>query len=286
MKFRALAETIRPPMLSQNEQKEAAAFDRLAEQRERDSLRTSAGTFSRYRSAVLGRPIHHGYPDRAFLYIGRHLVRGDDPAKPLKGVRVFDLGAGDGIWSVILAEQGAVVTSLEISPRQVELARERMRLHNLTWDARVGSAYRLRDEFPPASFDLIFAEAILHHLTCDLERVYHGMHYLLREGGRATMTEPYCASPSLRRLRERLSWMVPLDRESPDERPLNDADLSPLRILFPDVTIDRYDLLARFARRIFRSARMERTLFRFDQAVLSRSTFRHLAGGVFIAARK
>lgn len=271
---------------SENEQNEAAAFDRLAAVRDKTTLRTSAGTFSRYRSASAGQPMFQSYPDRMFLHIGRQFGRGKDPSRPLAGVKVLDLGAGDGAWSVILAEQGADVASIEIAPGQVELARQRMRIHDLVWDARVGSAYSLRKQFPPGTFDLIFAQAILHHLTKDLERVYEGMHYLLREGGQATITEPYSGSPRLRRLRERLSWIVPLDRESPDERPLSDEDLSSLSNFFPKYTVDRFDLLAKFARRILRSRYIENALFRFDQLVLRWRMLSRLAGGVFIAVQK
>ncbi len=275
----------RRPALEQNERDEAAAFDRLADRLDRGTLKTSERTFARYRSAVAGRPIYHAYPDRAFHYIGRHYFHGDH-RRPLAGVKVLDLGAGDGVWSVILAEQGAEVTSIEISPRLVDRARERMRLNDLAWDARVASAYRLRDQFSAASFGLIYGRGILHHLTCDLQRVYDGMHHLLREGGHAAISEPYCASGRLRRLRERVSWIVPLNRESPDERPLDDADLSPLVTLFKEVTLERYDLLAKFGRRIFRSAATERALFRCDRYLLEKRAFRHLAGGVFIALRK
>lgn len=286
MKSQELTSASRRPALNQNEQNEATAFDRLADQRGPQTLRTSDWTFSRYRSAVAGRPIYQAYPDLVFTYIGKHFFRGNDPDKPLKGLRVFDLGAGDGLWSVILADQGADVTSVEISPRQVELARERMRIHDLVWDARIGSAYCLRDQFPAASYDLIFAEAVLHHLTYDLTRVYDGMYYLLREGGLATMTEPYSASPRLRRLRERLSWVIPLNRESPDERPLDDADLLPLRRLFSSVTVEPYNLFAKLARRIFRSGDMERALFRVDRFILQKKMFRRLAGGIFVAVQK
>lgn len=286
MKAEALAPAGGAAALDQNERNEAEAFDRLASRRDRGSLRTSAETFERYRRAVQGRPVHHAYPDRAFVHIGRHVGLGHDPGKPLKGVRVLDLGAGDGVWSVIFAEQGADVTSIEISPRQVELARERMRLHGLAWDARVGSAYELREQFPPASFDLVFAEAVLHHLTWDLVRVCDGMHHLLRDGGHAVAIEPYCASPGLRRARERLSWLVPLDRESPDERPLHEADLVSLADRFGSVTLERFDLLAKIARRIFRSLSLERAAFRLDRRLLQNRMFRHLAGAVFIAARK
>jgi len=272
--------------LTYNERNEAAAFDRLAARRDGTMLRTSDWTFARYRSAVLGRPFYHAYPDLAFVYLGKHLLRGGDPSKPLRGLRVLDLGAGDGVWSVILSEQGARVASVEISPRQVEQARARMKNHDLAWDARIGSAFALAEQFPAASFDLIFAQAILHHLTWDLENVYDGMHGLLREGGHAIMMEPYCASPRLRRIRESLSWLVPFDRESPDERPLDDADLRLLLDRFPGAMVERYDLLAKPARRIVRSVALERALFRFDRAALRTRLFRSLAGGLFVAARK
>ena len=281
-----LTEVERAPVLQENERHEAAAFDRLADQRDSETLRTSEWTFSRYRSATCGRPLYQAYPDRAFVYLGRHFFKGADPRRPLKGVRVLDLGAGDGLWSVILAEQGADVTSIEISPKQVELARRRMSLHGLAWDARVGSAFALSEQFPHESFDLVFAQAILHHLTWDLERVYDGMRHLLRTGGHATMSEPYCASPLVRRIREKLSWLVPFDRETVDERPLNDGDLLPLSRAFPKVTVERFDFVAKFARRMFRSTYMERGCFRFDRLLLQATMFRYLAGGVFIAAQK
>jgi 2-polyprenyl-3-methyl-5-hydroxy-6-metoxy-1,4-benzoquinol methylase len=286
METGALAEVEREPALRQNERNEAEAFDRLAGLRDPESLRTSEWTFSRYRSATLGGPLYAAYPDRAFVYLGRHCLERDDPERPLRGVRVLDLGAGDGIWSVILAEQGAEVTSIEISPRQVELARTRMRIHGLTWDARVGSAFDLEAQFPSGAFDLVFGQAILHHLTWDLGSVYSGIRHLLRPGGRAALSEPFCGSPRLRRVREKMAWLVPLDQETVDERPLNDDDLRPLSDLFPEIMVERFDCVAKFARRLFRSTRMERACFRFDRFLLQREAFGHLAGGVFIAARK
>lgn len=272
-------------VLRENEQHEADAFNRIADRTDPARLRTSDWTFARYRRAVLGRPFFWAYPDLAFVRLGRCLGRGGDRNRPLKGLTVLDMGAGDGIWSVILAEQGARVTSVEISPNQVELARARMRIHGLQWEARVGSAYCLEEQFPAESFDLIFSQAILHHLTHDLPRVYHGMHALLRPGGHAIITEPYCGSPALRRLRERLSWLLPIDCESPDERPLTDADLAPLTGLF-EITADRFELFSRVVRRLWRRGGLENAVHRLDRALLRRRALGRLAGGIFITARK
>ena len=278
--------TSKDQRLTQNEHNEAEAFDRIAQQFDKASLRTSDWTFSRYRKATCGEPIFDTYPDLVFAFIGRHFLRVNEPRKPLKGVRVLDLGAGEGSWSVILAEQGAQLTSLEISPMQVALARERMRIHNLSWDARVGSAYDLCETFPHGSYDLIFGLAVLHHLTQDLQRVYLSISSLLREGGYAVFSEPFAGSPFLRSLRERLSWILPLDRESPDERPLNPAEIVLLNKYFSRVELDRSDFLAKFARRIFRSSDLERILSRLDRRLLQKKRWGHLAGGIFIAAKK
>lgn len=272
--------------LSQNEQNEAAAFDRIADRLDKSYLRTSDWTFSRYRQAMLGMPMFHMYPDLVFAHLGKCFPRSQDLAKPLAGLKVLDLGAGDGVWSVILAEQGAEVISIEISPKQVERARERMRNHGLSWDARVGSAFRLEDQFAPGSFDLVFSQAILHHLVQDLPAVYRGVASLLRLGGYSTMTEPYCGSARLRRIRERMSWLVPIDCESPDERPLTDEDLAPLPGLFAQVEIDRFELFARIARRIWGRGSFEGSLYRFDRFLLQQKAFSRLAGGVFISVKK
>lgn len=277
---------VRPAALSQVEQTEAAAFDRIADRLDRAYLRTSDWTFGRYRAAVLGRPLLYSYPDLVFVHLGKCFPGPKDPRRPLAGVRVLDLGAGDGVWSVILAEQGAEVTSIEISPKQVSLAHERMRIHGLSWEARIGSAFRLEEELPGRSFDLVFSQAILHHLTQDLPRVYQGMHALLRPGGHATMTEPYCGSARMRRIREKLAWLLPVDCESPDERPLQDEDLAPLPRLFARVEMDRFELLSRVARRLWRRGGLESALYRLDRAILARPACRHLAGGIFIAATK
>lgn len=272
--------------LRQNEQSEAHAFDRFAERCDNTKLRTSDWTFSRYRSATFGKPVFDAYPDLVFSYIGSHLLCKEGSQKPLQGVRILDLGAGDGEWSVILAEQGADVVSVEISPKQVELARERMRIHNLSWNCRIGSAYELRNMFPQGSFDLIFGQGVLHHLTYDLECVYAGIHYLLREGGYATFTEPYSGSRLLRGLRENLSWMIPIDRVSPDERPLTPADISLLGSLFSNIEIDYFDLLAKFARRIFHSYYLARFLFPLDRLLLRTGILHPFATMISIKVRR
>lgn len=268
------------------ERREAQAFDHLAERADRSRLTTPADTFRRYRLASLGQPLARIYPDLVFVRLGERLGRRSDPRRPLAGLRVLDLGAGDGAWSVILAEQGAAVTALEISPRQAALARERMERHGLSWDLRVGSAFALGETFAAGAFDLVFGLAVLHHLTQDLPAVFAGVRRVLRPGGLGVFLEPYCGSAGARRVRERLARFVPPDRESPDERPLTPEDLAALGDGFAAVEVEHLDLLARLARRLARSRRLERGLAACDRLLLRSRRLRALAGRIFLAVTR
>src|SRR4051794_14084783 len=94
--------------LNQNEEKEAQAFDRAAEKLDKKELKMSGWTFSRYRSATLGKPFFDAHPDLVFKRLGSlcNIDASNQITKPLQGLKILDLGAGDGSWSVILSEQG------------------------------------------------------------------------------------------------------------------------------------------------------------------------------------
>ena len=268
-----------------NEQTEADAFDRLAEISDHSELLTSAWTFARYRNATLGNPVRRSYPDLVFSHIGRRFPPSDS-ARPLAGLRILDLGAGDGVWSVILAEQGASVVAVEISPKAVSLARERMRLHHLAWQAHVWSAYRLQERLPAASFDLVLGQAVLHHLTKGFPAVFSGVSALLKPAGFAIFTEPYLDSVVLRSLRQRLAWLIPRHTESPDERPLGREDLSALYRLFADVHLDHFYFFERLTRRFLDRPDLNTLAARLDRVLFHPPCFHPYAGMICIVARK
>jgi len=268
-----------------NEQIEAEAFDRLAELSDPSELLTSDWTFARYRNASLGNPVRRSYPDLVFSHIGRRFPPSDS-ARPLAGLRILDLGAGDGIWSVILAEQGASVVSVEISSKAVSLARERMRLHHLSWEAHVWSAYRLQERLSEASFDLVLGQAVLHHLTKGLPVVFSGVSALLKPAGFAMFTEPYLDSVVLRSVRQRLTWLVPRHLESPDERPLRREDLRALYQLFADVHLDHFYFFERLTRRFLNRSGADALAARLDRVLFRPRCLHSYAGMIFIVARK
>src|SRR3954454_19874570 len=47
----------------------------------------------------------------------------------LRGRRVLDVGCGTGLWSVLLAQRGAEVWAIDISPRSVAVTRRRAEIH-------------------------------------------------------------------------------------------------------------------------------------------------------------
>jgi S-adenosylmethionine-dependent methyltransferase len=83
-------------------------------------------------------------------------------ARPLKGLRVLEIGCGTGSSSVALAEQGAHVTAIDIDVPALAVARERCRVHGVAVDIRTANARQLLD-FGPTDAVLYFAA--LEHMT-------------------------------------------------------------------------------------------------------------------------
>jgi 2-polyprenyl-3-methyl-5-hydroxy-6-metoxy-1,4-benzoquinol methylase len=83
-------------------------------------------------------------------------------ARPLKGMRVLEIGCGTGSSSVALAEQGAHVTAIDIDAPALEVARERCRTHGVSVDIREANAKQLL-EFGPMDAVLYFAT--LEHMV-------------------------------------------------------------------------------------------------------------------------
>lgn len=104
------------------------------------------------------------------------------------GRSVLDFGCGDGEFSILLAERGARVTGIDISPRRIEEARQHAAAAGVAErsDFAVMNAEQL--SFAPGSFDLICGTSILHHLS--LERAVPELARVLRPQGVAMFVEP------------------------------------------------------------------------------------------------
>ena len=138
----------------------------------------------------------------------------------LKGAVVLDYGCGRGGFSQMLANLGASVYGIDISPHLIEYAR--------TWTANAmnGSSRLPRflvcdaehTPFSDGTFDYVLGNGALHHL--DLDGAYAEIARVLKPGGKAAFMEPMYHHPllwSLRRLTPKAHTV--------DEKPLSLADI-------------------------------------------------------------
>jgi trans-aconitate methyltransferase len=98
-----------------------------------------------------------------------------DLLAPTPGMRVLDVGCGDGALTQKLVARGATVVGIDASEAMVAAARAK------GLDARHISAYDLPFD---AEFDAAFSNAALHWMTEDPARVLRNIARALKPGGR------------------------------------------------------------------------------------------------------
>lgn len=132
---------------------------------------------------------------------------------------ILEYGCGDGENTVILANRGANVIALDISPELLDIARKRLEVNHCDGvEFLVGSAHSL--PLPNESVDVIFGMAILHHL--DLDLAAREVWRVLKKGGRAIFEEPIRNSKVVSKVRGLFPKRAGV---SPFERPLTDQEM-------------------------------------------------------------
>jgi ubiquinone/menaquinone biosynthesis C-methylase UbiE len=99
---------------------------------------------------------------------------------PVTGLEVLDVGCGTGTWALRLAELGARVSAVDVSPAMVSVAAHKSTQARLPVNFTVADGTDL--PFPSASFDLVTALLVLE-FAGDQERVVGEMARVLRPGG-------------------------------------------------------------------------------------------------------
>ncbi len=100
--------------------------------------------------------------------------------------RIVDIGCGGGIYSAAWADLGAAkVTGIDFSAEMVRTATEK-NLGQTNIVFRQGNA--LATGLPPASADIVFERALIHHLT-DYDACFREAGRLLVAGGRAIIQD-------------------------------------------------------------------------------------------------
>jgi ubiquinone/menaquinone biosynthesis C-methylase UbiE len=97
---------------------------------------------------------------------------------PSSGSEALEIGCGTGVFSRLLAKRFHRVHALDLSPRMIEVAKERsLRFHNIDFQLADAMTY----EFPVEQFDCVASIATLHHLP--FEQILYRMKRTLKAGG-------------------------------------------------------------------------------------------------------
>src|SRR5204863_5158235 len=78
---------------------------------------------------------------------------------PEAPARVADLGCGTGSLSVLLAEQGYVVTAVDLSPKMIAIAQNKAAIAAVEVDFRLGDV--TDPDLPFRSFDAVLSRHVL-----------------------------------------------------------------------------------------------------------------------------
>lgn len=99
-----------------------------------------------------------------------------------QGQKVLEVGCGMGTDAVQFARAGANYTGIDLTPRAIELVRQRFAQENLVGNLQNADAENL--PFPDNSFDLVYSHGVLHH-TPDTQRAINEVHRVLKPGAEA-----------------------------------------------------------------------------------------------------
>jgi SAM-dependent methyltransferase len=163
----------------------------------------------------------------------------------LRGKSALDYGCGHGMAAVVMARAGATVTAFDLSPGYVAEARARAAANGVRVECLAADGEHL--PFPEESFDAVWGNAILHHL--DLGRAGRELFRVMKPGAVAVFCEPWGGNPLLAFARRRLPY--PGKARTPDEQPLTRHDLAPLRLVFPSLDVEGFQLFG-MGRRVWR----------------------------------
>ncbi len=164
---------------------------------------------------------------------------------PLQGKRVLDVGCGDGVNSILLAKLGAEVTGIDISPGAIAVAQRKSEVNGLGKSCRFLCGPIETVAVETGYFDIIWGDAILHHVIADLPHVMQKLAEYSKPGALMVFGEPVNFNQTLRRIR----FMVPVETDAtPDERPLEPQEIDIVRQYLPDLKMKYFTLFGRLTR--------------------------------------
>lgn len=88
-----------------------------------------------------------------------------DSLHKISNSRILEVGCGTGSSTVALAEQGAILTSIDIQAEHLEIARLRLKTHNLSADLYLDNSINIAKYAKDNKYDIIIFFASLEHMT-------------------------------------------------------------------------------------------------------------------------
>lgn len=117
-------------------------------------------------------------------YISEHLIarfgRGANPAAPLQGIRLLDIGCGGGLLSEAMARLGAEVHGVDMVEKNIRIARDHAEANRLAIRYASGTAEDLAER--GESYDAVLNLEVVEHVA-DLPLFMSACGRLVRPGG-------------------------------------------------------------------------------------------------------
>ncbi|HZL59315.1 MAG TPA: class I SAM-dependent methyltransferase [Stellaceae bacterium] len=114
------------------------------------------------------------------MFLSSNPWLGRDRFARFTGKRVLEIGCGAGPAACLFAEDGALVTAIDLTETAVDLTRR----HTTGLDVTVERMDAERMSFADASFDHVFSWGVLHH-SAEPARTFAEVARVLRPGGTA-----------------------------------------------------------------------------------------------------
>jgi 2-polyprenyl-3-methyl-5-hydroxy-6-metoxy-1,4-benzoquinol methylase len=193
-----------------------------------------------------------------------------DALEPLAGATVLDFACGTGITSAWLADRGAIVTGIDLSPQSTARGAEFCRAARAEVSFVTGAIESNPDL---GTFDRIVGRFALHHV--DVAAVAPLLARHLRPGGVGAFLETMDSNPVLRLARRHLVGRFGIPRLGTlDEHPLTRADLELLEQAFGklELRVPKMTFFRIFDRQVlrYRSRRASRLTGALDDLLLTR----------------
>ena len=129
---------------------------------------------------------------RYFEEISRKRFQGREWHMPItakfdsfRGKDVLEIGCGVGTDGIEFARNGANYIGVDLTPKSVELTRERFQVFGVPGRFEVANAEE-RLPFPDASVDHVYSFGVIHHSPAP-ERIVGEIYRVLRKGGTFTV---------------------------------------------------------------------------------------------------